>query len=130
MKDLIIPNTYNYIAAFLTFDCNYNCSYCINYFGDSKFVKKLLSGKDSVKGLNRIISRDDLPITLQGGEPSLHPDFIYIVNNLKPELKLDILTNLQFDIDEFISKVDPNRVKRNALYSSIRVSFHPEQMKL
>lgn len=130
MKNIVVPETYNYIAVFLTFSCNYHCSYCINYFGESKFVKKMLSGKDVVKGLNRIISRDDLPVTLQGGEPSLHPDFIYIINNIQPELKIDILTNLQFDIDEFISKVDPNRIKRNAPYASIRVSYHPEQMDI
>lgn len=130
MKKIVVPETYNYIAVFLTFSCNYHCSYCINYFGESKFVKKMLSGKDMVKGLNRIISRDDLPVTLQGGEPSLHPDFIYIINNIKPELKIDILTNLQFDIDEFISKVDPNRIKRNSPYASIRVSFHPKQMDI
>lgn len=130
MKNIIIPNTYNYIASFLTFSCNYHCSYCINYFGESKFVKKILSGEKWVKRLNRIISRDDLAITLQGGEPSLHPDFIYIINNLKPELKIDILTNLQFDVDKFINKIDPNRIKRKSPYASIRVSFHPEHMDI
>ena len=130
MKDLIIPDTYNYIADFLTFACNLNCSYCINYFGESKFVKKILPGKELIKGLNRIISRNDLPVTLQGGEPSLHPDFSYIINNIKPELKIDILTNLQFDVDKFIDEVDPNRIKRNAPYASIRVSFHPGEMSI
>lgn len=131
MKSIIIPDTYNYIASFLTFSCNYHCRYCINYFGESKFAMgKILSGEKWVKGLNRIISRKDLPITLQGGEPSLHPNFIYIINNIKPELNIDILTNLQFDVENFIKKVDPNRIKRKSLYPSIRVSFHPEQMNL
>ena len=130
MKPIKIPRSYNYIAVFLTFACNLKCSYCINNFEQKLIRKKVISGKDFVMGLNRIVSRDDLPLTLQGGEPTMHPDFYYIINNIKPELKLDILTNLQFDIDEFIEKVDPARVKRNSPYASIRISYHPEQMKL
>lgn len=130
LKPIQIPEHYNYIAAFLTLACNLKCSYCINNFGTDGYVKKRLSGEEWVRGLNRIISRDDLPLTLQGGEPSLHKDFIYIINNLKPELHIDILTNLQFDIEDFIRKVDPKRLKRNAPYASIRVSYHPEQMEL
>ena len=125
-----MSESYNYIGVFLTFVCNLQCSYCINYFKQDIIKRKDISGKDWVKGLNRIISRDDLPVTLQGGEPSLHPDFIYIVNNLKPELDIDILTNLEFDVEEFIKKVNPDRVKRKTPYASIRVSYHPEQMDL
>ena len=130
MKPIRIPANYNYIAVFLTFACNLKCGYCINNFEQKLIRRKVISGKDFVLGLNRIISRDDLPVTLQGGEPTLHPDFYYIVNNLKPELNIDILTNLQFDVDEFIRKVDPARVKRDSPYASIRISYHPEQMKL
>lgn len=125
-----MPESYNYIGVFLTFACNLQCSYCINYFEQDIIKRKDISGKDWVRGLNRIISRDDLPVTLQGGEPSLHPDFIYIINNLKPELNIDILTNLEFDVEEFIKKVNPDRVKRKAPYAPIRASYHPEQMDL
>ena len=128
MKSIIIPERYNYIAAFLTLACNYKCKYCINYFGETKFISKNISGKEWVKGLNRIVSRDDLPITLQGGEPSLHRDFIYIINNIEEKLHIDILTNLQFDGEEFIRQVNPERLKRNAPYPSIRVSYHPDVM--
>ena len=130
MQPIIMPEGYNYVGVFLTFACDLKCSYCINYFEQDVIKRKNISGKDWVEGLNRIISRDDLPVTLQGGEPSLHPDFLYIINNLKPELNIDILTNLQFDIDKFIKEVNPNRIKRNAPYASIRVSYHPEQMDL
>lgn len=130
MKPIIIPQSCNYIAIFLSLSCNLRCSYCINYFEEGKFRNKHLSGKDWVRGLNRIVSRDDLPISLQGGEPSIHKDFIYILNNIKPELNIDILTNLQFDEDEFICSVNPNRIKRKSPYASIRVSYHPETMHL
>ena len=130
MKPIIIPQTYNYIAIFLSLACNLKCRYCINYFEEGKFAKKHLTGEDWIKGLNRIVSREDIPVTLQGGEPSLHKDFIYILNNIKPELNIDILTNLQFDEDEFIRSVNPKRIKRKSAYASIRVSYHPETMQL
>lgn len=129
MKSIIMPQSYNYIGAFITFKCAYRCSYCINHFLDNKLYMKELPGQDWVTGLNRIISRDDLPVTVQGGEPTCHPDFFYIINNLKQELKIDILTNIQFDVEDFIRKLNPKRLKRKAPYASIRVSFHPEVMK-
>ncbi len=130
LKPIVVPATYNYIASFLTFACNLRCSYCINHFEQFTIKRKTISGKDWVKALNRLVSRPDLPLTLQGGEPSLHPDFIYIINHLKPELNIDILTNLQFDIVRFMKKVPPKRVKRDSPYASIRVSYHPETMDL
>lgn len=130
MREIVIPDSYNYIAAFLTLSCNYRCSYCINYFGKSRFNGGSISGEEWVRALNRIVPRDDLPVTLQGGEPSLHKDFIYIINDLKPGLKLDMLTNIQFDVDKFMRLVKPERFKREAPYASIRVSYHPEVMRL
>jgi len=130
MNPVIIPENYNYIAVFLTLACNLKCAYCINRYGNDEAAKKHLSGKEWVEGLNRIVSRDDIPLTLQGGEPSLHKDFIYILNNIKPGLNIDILTNLQFDGNGFIRKVDPERIKRKAPYASIRVSYHPSEMAL
>jgi len=130
LPEIIMPERYNYIAVFLFMGCNLKCSYCINRYENGKFLMQTMNGEDWIKALNRIKSRDDLPITLEGGEPSLHPDFIYIINNVRKDLNIDILTNLQFNVDEFIKKVDPNRVKRNAPYASIRVSYHPEQMDL
>ena len=130
MEPIKIPENYNYIAVFLTLACNLRCSYCINKFEGGSFEKGHMSGGEWVKGLNRIISRDDLPVSLQGGEPSLHPDLVHIVNNIRHDLNIDLLTNLQFDVDEFMKKVHPDRIKRKSPYASIRVSYHPETMKL
>jgi MoaA/NifB/PqqE/SkfB family radical SAM enzyme len=130
MTPIVIPESHNYLAVFLTLACNLRCSYCINRFETGRLEKNRLSGEDWVRGLNRIVSRDDLPLSLQGGEPSLHPDFYYILNNIRRDLNIDLLTNLQFDIEKFIRNVDPDRIKRNAPYASIRVSYHPETMQL
>src|SRR3989344_5879359 len=135
LKEVKIPNTYKYVSAFLTMRCNLSCSYCLNTFVDNfKRKRQELSGKQWVDGLNRIESLE-IPITFTGGEPFLHNDFIYILNNIKPELSIDILTNLypktndqKLRLEEFIKGVNPARIKRNSPYPSIRVSYHPEQM--
>lgn len=139
MNSLIIPKRYQYIGVFLTMACNYHCSYCINSFGlksRSSFMgytgEKRLNASEWIEGLNRIRSFEgdlEIPITIQGGEPSLHSLFYEIINGIKPELKIDLLTNLTFDVFEFVKKVNPDRLKRESPYASIRVSYHPSQVE-
>lgn len=120
-----VPKSYNYIAAFLTMTCPRGCSYCINRYSDFR-LPKILSGKIWVRGLNRF--NTNLPITIHGGEPFCHPDFINIINGIKSELAIDLLTTLPFEVDEFVSNVNPDKFKRNLPYPAIRVTFHPETM--
>ncbi|MEK6531787.1 MAG: radical SAM protein [Deltaproteobacteria bacterium] len=124
-----LPDDCNYIAAFLTLGCNLKCSFCINRFGSLE-RSGTIPGRDWVRAINRIMPRKGLPVTLQGGEPALHVDFIRIINDIKPDIEIDILTNLQFDETELIRHVSPERLKRDAPYASIRVSYHPEAMEL
>lgn len=133
LKKVEIPESYKYIAAFLTMRCNLNCDFCLNAFGKNFERKgfKESSGEQWVESLNRLEGRLDLPATLSGGEPFLHKDFIYIINNVDNKRKIDILTNLQWGkagVERFIEKVNPERLKREAKYASIRASYHPEQM--
>jgi hypothetical protein len=74
-----------------------------------------------------LVLRPDLPLTLQGGEPTLYPGFFRFVNEVKPEIKMDLMTNLMFDVDAFIKNVPTWRFTREAPYASIRVSYHPGQ---
>ncbi len=94
-------------------------------------LKKIqtLSDADWIKALNRLELKQDLPITLQGGEPTLHKDFYYIINNLREDIKIDILTNLKFDVKKFIRKIKPQRLLRNASDAPIRISYHPLLMQ-
>jgi hypothetical protein len=130
--EIKIPPNYKYIAAFLSMKCNLDCSFCLNRLGTdiNRGRFKEISGEEWVNALNKIESRPDVPITFSGGEPTIHPDFIYIINNLKPSLNVDILTNFSYRkaVDKFIANVNPKRVKRDSPYPSIRVSYHPEQM--
>jgi len=121
----------NYVAFFLTLACNLNCSYCINHHGSKvKPVRKgyvHMGGDEWVSAANRLALRSDLPLTLQGGEPTLHKDFFKIVNDVKPEIKMDLMTNMMFDVEAFIRHVPVWRFTREAPYAAIRVSYHPGQ---
>ncbi len=130
MKLIKLPKDLNYAEAYLTLKCNLSCSYCIND-PDDKTVRnrKELSGKEWADSLNRF-DFGDVPITFGGGEPTIHPDFYEILDNLAPRFNVDLLTNGQFNVGEFISRTSPNRfTKKNPAYKSIRISYHPEQVK-
>ena len=127
---IYLPADCNYIGGFLTFACQLHCPYCLNQVGKQRRPVRELSGREWAAALNRLSSRPDLPVTLQGGEPTAHPDFYELLEHLKPALALDLLTNLQFSVDEFMRRVPAKRFQRTAPYASIRVSYHPEQMDL
>jgi len=122
-----VPPAYNYVAAFLTLSCNQSCEYCINRFHGGSLHRGIMEGAEWVRCLNRLLMPPDLPVTLQGGEPTLHPDFYDIIRGLRPDIGIDILTNLRFDVREFMRRVPPERISRSAKYASIRVSYHSGQ---
>lgn len=120
---------HNYVAFFLTFSCNLHCPYCINLHSGGlrrkQSTRKYLAVEEWVQAANRLVLRNDLPLTLQGGEPTLYKDFYKFVNETKKEIKMDLLTNMMFDTDKFIANVPVWRFTREALYAPIRVTYHP-----
>jgi hypothetical protein len=122
---------HNYVAFFLSFACNLKCPYCINLHDkvsrSEQANRQYLSADDWIQAANRLTLRADLPLTLQGGEPTLYPHFFRFVNEVKPEIKMDLMTNLMFDVDAFIANVPVARFTREAPYAAIRVSYHPGQ---
>jgi len=130
LNKIVIPEDYNYLAFFISLNCNLKCSYCINLndknSSRSKMSGGMMDGSDWVKAINRLeIGRDDLPVTFQGGEPTLHKDFFEIVNGVRDDIKLDLLTNMMFDVDAFIANIPAEKFTRDAKYAAIRVSYHP-----
>jgi len=145
--DLIIPETFKYIEAFLTFRCQLACSFCINTVyepddskrrnslgetNNNRFGKRFgeMSADEWISAINRIKTRPGIPVTLGGGEPSLHPGFIDIINGVDEDIEIDILTNSRWGekgLEKFARSVKPERLKRKnpSPYSSIRVSYHP-----
>ncbi|ODS30335.1 MAG: hypothetical protein SCARUB_04552 [Candidatus Scalindua rubra] len=122
---------HNYVAFFLTLACDLRCSYCINLHGTgSRYIgakNSHMTVKKWVESANRLNLRDDLPLTLQGGEPTLYKGFYEIVNEVKEEVKMDLLTNMFFDVDIFIKNTPVWRFTRDAPYAAIRASYHPGQ---
>ncbi|HLT22211.1 MAG TPA: hypothetical protein VKZ84_02170 [Bacteriovoracaceae bacterium] len=129
MKKVIIPSTYRYVGVFLTLSCNLSCSYCINHLVGLKQGRKLLNGEDWSRALSRLeFSGPKLPLSLQGGEPTIHKNFYEIVNGIPETFELDLLTNIQFDPKVFAEKISVSKFNRDAPYAAIRVSYHPETM--
>jgi len=128
-KPIRVKEHHNYVAYFLTLSCNLRCPYCINLHGNGlKSGKKAsLTPEEWIQAANRLTLRDDLPLTLQGGEPTIYKGFYKIVNDVKEAIKMDLLTNMSFDADEFIRNVPLRRFTREAPYAPIRVSYHPGQ---
>ena len=120
MNDIIVPKSYNYISAFLTFNCNMNCGYCINKV-NGLYKYSHMGYKDWINGLARL--ETDLAITFSGGEPTVYKDFYKVVDGLN--MPMDLLTNGQFDRLEFMRNVGCRKFKRDTPYANIRFSYHP-----
>jgi hypothetical protein len=90
----------------------------------------MLTTEQWIGAANRLVLRNDLPLTLQGGEPTLFKGFYRFVNEVKPDIKMDLMTNLMFDVNAFIQNVPVWRFDRKAPYAPIRVSYHPGQNRI
>jgi hypothetical protein len=129
MPKITIPKETNYVEVYFSLKCNLHCAYCVNAFGVLRRSRHELSAARLAEGLNRI-DFGLVPVTLGGGEPTIRKDFYELLDMLSPEIGVDLLTNCQFDVDEFIRRVSPKRFSShvNPAYKSIRVSYHPSQM--
>jgi len=114
----------NYIGVILTFKCRLGCTYCINRAG-TLVPRKEITVDEWMKILSPLQTREDLPITLQGGEPTEYPGFYELATRLhEAGKKVDLLTNGEFDVNEFMRMTVPQMFRRSAPYASIRFSFH------
>lgn len=104
------------IAWQLVTECHYRCSYCyfkpydsqINYSSISKLV---------LFQLNKI--QTEFEIALLGGEPTLHPDFLIIIESLYKitnATKIDVISNFNNDIN-FWFNLKPFSQKLNLVFS-------------
>jgi len=130
LKTIKLPKRYNYAEAYLTLRCNLGCAYCINAMS-GKIVRERneLTSSQWAEGLNRI-DFGDVPLTFGGGEPTLYRHFFSLFEQLNSHIRIDLLTNLEFDIKTFIQLLRPEKFNNsyNPAYKSIRVSFHAEKM--
>lgn len=122
---------HNYVGFFLTLACNLQCPYCVNLDRKSSRYRQSkgnnLTPQGWIQAANRLTLREDLALTLQGGEPTLFKGFHELISGARKDIKMDLLSNMMFDVDEFIKNTPVWRFSRKAPYAPIRVSYHPGQ---
>src|SRR3972149_5591700 len=125
----IINSNFNYFEIYLTFRCSLSCPYCANKFSYLDKDRKELSANEWIDFINNL-ELGDLSISMGGGEPSKYQEFYELLDGIRKDIKLDLLTNLQFDVYKFAELVPPRRFTPSfhPAYKAIRVSFHPKQM--
>lgn len=113
------------IDFLITQKCNYRCPYCSQSKG---YVKSLEEADDKVissflkfiSGLPR-----DFEITISGGEPLLHKQFLYLIEEInRLGFKVSVVSNFSFSIEEY--KKIKNILGENL--SELFVSMHFSQI--
>lgn len=129
LKPLALPANFTYIGVFLTFSCQLRCDYCVNHHGGDLLKARRMSKENWINGLNRIKTRPNLPIALQGGEPTAYKYFFEVVAGIEKRITIDLLTNLEIDVEKFCKNIPPGRIRmeNNPGWISIRVSYHHGQ---
>ncbi|MCQ9208128.1 MAG: radical SAM protein [Omnitrophica bacterium] len=125
MKAKIIDSHFTaFWGVFLSLGCNLRCPYCIQKI--SLPQKPLacyhsLAGKEWVEALNAISNRTKKrflrparikKLSILGGEPTIYPDFLYVINNLDKNYKLTVTSN--FDSPFFNQQTDFKQIKHKA----------------
>lgn len=134
LSKLTLPDNFNYVAAFLTMQCHLSCNYCINSNDESVDRKQLFNAprsalppKDWIAIIKRIPVRDDIPISLCGGEPLLYKGLSIVLDHCNHHF--DLLTAFPSSAKQFAAAIGGHvhKFRRPAPYPAIRVSYHPGQ---
>lgn len=118
------PNCY--WAQMLTFRCNALCEYCIlNRRGTHVPRPDEMSGKQVLNFWNNLEHNKGQRLSLIGGEPTLHKDFIEIVNGLE-NYAITMTTNCKtpFIANEEYKKLNP----KPSSTLRINTTFHPHHI--
>ncbi len=107
-----------YIRIYLTLECNLTCRYCVNQCHSKEKLKdgNFISAKKWISSINR----ENRNVIFTGGEPTLHPDFIEIINSINPKIRVKVYTNLIWS-DDFTERYI-NELNRPV---KLFVSYHP-----
>ena len=127
MKPKIIDSHFTaFWGVFLNLNCNLKCPYCIQRI--SLPAKPLAhydnrAGKEWVEALNAISNRTQKrflrparlkKLSILGGEPTIYPDFLYVINNLDKNWKITVTSNFDspfFDQELIFFRQIKNRAR-------------------
>ncbi len=98
----------------VTSNCTQDCRYCDLHKNEKTFYPEKI-----IKFINKLSEHKNVILTLFGGEPTSHPDFIKILQKLNNNITLGIFTNLSKDI-YFLEKI--LEIKSNIKFET---SYHP-----
>lgn len=121
-----------FITWGMHYACNYSCAYCYTprpgtaacKRGGEKYAARYPGTKDVIKAWEKVRERyGACRIRLDGGEPSAYPDFLNLAAALSGIHRLQVNTNLSFDVPAFVKAMDPGRVRVDA-------SLHSEYTQL
>ena len=118
----------NYVAFFLTLRCTNSCDYClVNQGGPDPCGGEYrpMSPLDWLRAAGRISTREDLPITLQGGEPALSPALPFLADGAGEGTQFDLLTTLPPHAMPTLLAMSIRCFLRQAPYAPMRFTFHP-----
>ena len=113
------------------YKCNYNCAYCyapkpqdITFENNPNNVAKYEKTEKIIDSWKYIYDKyGSSRIRLDGGEPSIYPNFFEIVKELSEIHRLQLNTNLSFDVNKFCDVSNPETIRVDA-------SLHCEYTKL
>lgn len=81
----------------LTSKCNMRCKHCYGNYGNN-VPKKELTGDEWIRVIEDLSKNEVFFVNISGGEPTVHPDFIRIINSLvEKEIYFMITTNGVFN---------------------------------
>jgi MoaA/NifB/PqqE/SkfB family radical SAM enzyme len=134
MKEKIIDSHFTaFWGVFLTLGCNLDCSYCIQKVSlPRKPIARytLRTGRDWAQALNAISRRRKRrflrparikKLSLLGGEPTIYPDFLYLLNKLDKNWKITVTSNFDSaffrqDVKSFRQIKSSNRLRFNGSF--------------
>lgn len=107
------------VNPFITLRCNYDCEYCITRYSNYNFPAP---SEEKIGWVDALNSLEDVKnYIINGGEPTLHPEFLSIMDGLKPCGLLAVGTNCSPPAFEVLKRM-PHRKE-----IVVDISYHPRQ---
>jgi len=108
------------LRIYLTLQCNLRCVYCVNQCFEGTESRISEYSLSSAEKWISAINREKRHIVITGGEPTLHPEFIEILNGIDQRLEVMVYTNFKWSesfLERFLSQA-----RRTPIFYG---SYHP-----
>jgi organic radical activating enzyme len=120
------------LKIILTYLCNFNCYYCPYRYTNSKHIIKKLSNNivfinitkviNFLKILDSVYKGPPIYVRLLGGEPTLHPRLIQLIEELN---KYDFINEIILGTNVSKSKYYYKQILQMSKKNKIEFSYHP-----